>query len=206
MAYQHLTVCTMTATALHILLSGAAHFSGQPAGSFSCGLRLILPGAGAVVFQFWTFVFAFGPWSLVMREDFPSDDKKTKWLIERLLLRPSCTKHCFFYALMHVQHTWMPLLPWVEQGLYNVSGTPYAACLEPSLLDECWAVARYLLAWLAWGLFVWHARKNPPYPILRTVWRQGTWPLMYGAMVVLALGAAAASNTMRQQGEFLVSR
>lgn len=206
LAYQHLTICTMTTTALYIVLSGAAHYSGQPSSSFICSLRLVLPGAGAIVAQFWTFILVFGPWSLVTREDFPADDKKAKWLIERLFLRPSRTKHCFFFVLMHVQHTWMPLLPWIEQGLFSASSSwPHRACPEPSLGDECWAVVRYLFAWLVWGLFIWNARKNPPYPMLRTAWRQGTWPLLYGTMTALALGAAALSSTMRRRGAFLVS-
>lgn len=204
MAYQHLTVCTMTATAIYFVFSASAYHSGRAANGFICTLRIILPGAGAVVAQFWTFVFTFGPWSLVPREDFPADNNKAKWLTERMLMRPSWTRHCIFYVLMHVQHTWMPLLPWLELGLYG-SSTPQGSCPVPSMAEECWMVTCYLLTWLVWGLLVWKARKNPPYPILRVAWQGGTWPVLYGSMCVLGLGAAVVSNRMRHRGAFLVS-
>lgn len=190
--YQHLTVCTMQLTTVYLLLSSLQLALQPPEESWlplvRCGVRLILPGAGSVVAHFWTFICCFGPWSLVDREDFPSDEKKAADLVQRCFFRLSWTPACFFLMIMHLQHTWLPLLPWVEAAFFDTG------CQPESIMKQLLLTIGYMLSWLCFGLIVWVARENPPYPIMRDVWRNGWWPVMYGLMILQTLVALMLSK------------
>ena len=189
--YQHLTVCTMQLTSIYLLLSAYFYLTRDTGLDWArCGARLILPAAGSIVAHFWTFVLLFGPFSIADREDFPADEEKTNRMVRRLFYRPSMSASCLFYILMHVQHTWMPLLPWFEGAVF-----PSEVMCPPSPFSKQLLLsAGFLLSWLSWALFVWAARNNPPYPIMRTVWRDGTWTVLYAGMVFQAVASIAVSR------------
>jgi hypothetical protein len=188
MAYQHLTIWTMLLTTLYLSLSLLEEMgvAGLPRG-VRCAARQVLPAAGPIVAQFWTFVLTLGPWTLVDRRDFPKSEKKAMELVEKLFYRPTLSPACAFLALMHLQHTWMPALPFVEAFFFFDEN--HAACSPGvvGLAHHIGLAAAYLLSWLAWALFCWRARNSPPYPILRTVWLNGTWLLLYLGMAGLGM-------------------
>ena len=115
LAFQHLTVCTMTMTAIYYLFQLVNLFSSHAMTLDTplCFIRNTLPAAGVIVAQYWTFVYTLGPWSLVPREDFPRDDKKANFIARRIFMYPSCSGYLLLHLLMHLQHTWIPALPWL---------------------------------------------------------------------------------------------
>ena len=198
LAFQHLTVCTMTLTAvyyllqfIHLISPNTFHLS-----SSLCLLRSILPAAGVVVAQYWTFVYSFGPWSLVPREDFPRDDKKADLIAQRIFMYPSFTGYMLLHMLMHMQHTWIPALPWLETYFYT--DKIIDQCPRISLHQEFSAAGTYLVTWLLWGMACWFVRRRPPYPLLRSVWRNGLWSILYPAMVLVAFLGCVGFRMFRE--------
>ena len=89
---------------------------------------------------------------------------------------------------MQMLHVAMPLAPWVEQWLW-----PAPPVL--SLSTEIALVSAYAAGWLAWSIGVcWYVRGVPPYPVLDTVWRDGSWLKLYGALIGLGLGCWAGER------------
>lgn len=113
--------------------------------------------------------------------------------VRRIYWQPSRHWLCLLFLLMHSQHTLMPLVPWVEDALFASRMPPPLA-----LSTEATAVVVYGFGWLTWSVgFCWHVRKAPPYPILRLVWDNGSWPFFYGAMVALGGAAMVAGRAWR---------
>ena len=75
---------------------------------------------------------------------------------------------------------------------------------EPPQLSaaaELCALLAGAVAYLAWVLgLCWPARGEPPYPVLRAVWQEGTWPSLYSLMLLIALGALWLSREYRSRG------
>ena len=198
LAFQHLTVCTMTLTASYYLLQlllltapNTLHLS-----SFLCFLRSALPAAGVIVAQYWTFVHSLGPWCLVPREDFPRDDKKANLIAQRIFMYPSCSGYMLLHMLMHLQHTWVPALPWLETYFYTEKVIDQ--CPMISFQQEFSTAGTYLVTWLQWGMACWFVRRRPPYPLLRSVWRNGLWSILYPSMILLAFLGCAGFRVFRE--------
>jgi hypothetical protein len=198
LSYQHLTVCTMTTTTLYLMITAFYYYSndGRYLISSLCYLRLILPGACLVVAQYWTFVLIFDPWTLVPREDFPKDNSKANSMANRIFLYPSISMYLPFHLLIQLQHSWMPVLLWVE--VYLFSQDVSKLCSLPSALEEVTASLTYLLTWLIWGMGCWYVRGRPPYPLLRTVWNNKWWKALYPAMAVLGVVGALAYHEFQK--------
>lgn len=198
LAFQHLTVCTMTMSAVYYLLQ-LVNVLSSPTITLSsplCFIRNVLPASGVIVAQYWTFVYSLGPWSLVPREDFPRDDKKANFIARRIFMYPSCSGYLLLHLLMHLQHTWIPALPWIEAYLYP--DKIIDQCPAISFHQEFKAAGTYLLTWLIWGMACWYVRRRPPYPVLRSVWRNGLWSILYPAMILLAFAGCAGFRIFRE--------
>lgn len=59
--------------------------------------------------------------------------------------------------------------------------------------------ASYLLLWLFWGFMCWHVRSIPPYPIMRSAWRNGQWRLLYGVIIAIVTLVVYFSQVQRRQ-------
>ena len=170
-SYQHLTVWTMTISAVYcVLVEIGYRYTNNRYSEWFCPIRTFLPAAGTIVANYWTFIFVFGVWSLVPREDFPKDDEKADAMAHRLFKYdepalisiptsismpliatptsvttplsylqcssfkryPSWSMYVIVYMIMHVQHTLLPLLAWVEYAWYP--GVVNALCPAPTFL------------------------------------------------------------------------
>jgi len=190
LSFQHLTICTMLLVTVYVTLLAWGYSVNNP-GKYAhvlCSIRPILPGAGIIVAQYWSFIFAFGPWSLVPREEFPSNPKTAMQIAHCCFMYPSATRYVFFYILMHIQHTFIPLMAWIEELLFLES--VHSICPHPPLWRQITLTLSYLFAWLLWGLSCWYVRGRPPYPILKEVHQKGYWPVLYGGMIFLAVMAS----------------
>ena len=211
LCYQHLTIWTMLLTTMYLALSFLEQISypdlGPTAAWARCAARHVLPGAAPIVAQFWTFIMFAGPWSLIDRRDFPKSEGKAKKLVAVLFYRPSFSFAGVFYLLMHIQHTWMPFLPFIEAMYFEPSRigciifdeVQEYSIAHPSLGSQFLYVAIFLLSWLIWALFVWRARNNAPYPILRTVWLNGKWPVLYISMSAIGVIGVLISRALSQR-------
>ena len=92
-SYQHLTVWTMTIATVYVILveMGYRYNNHDPSrySEWFCPIRMFLPTAGIIVANYWTFIFVFGVWSLVPREDFHKDDDKANAVALRLFMYES---------------------------------------------------------------------------------------------------------------------
>lgn len=173
------------------------------AGGLLRHLREFLRGVGfpmtlIVGVGFWTLSCVSptrqlaAPWTMFQREDFPSDEKEALRRVTRLL-RPSwhpvMAVHLFVIQLCH---TAMPIYPWVEELLF-----PEPPSLSP--VAEFCATISCCGAWILWAMTCWHFRGRPPYPVMRAVWRDGSWPDFYMSFFILGLFAIWASQVYRNR-------
>ena len=204
-SFQHLTVCTHCLAAAYL----AAACLGRR--GMAGALREVLGPAGCVVgIGFWALAVA-NPWHMFPRGDFPADDAAAESAVN-LLLRPSLRMpQAAVHALLQVvgprlrragglcsaapprrqvQHTAMPLIVPLEVALYSGELPPLLPA-GPSLL----LVVGYGCLYVWWSHRVcWWARGVPPYPVLDTVWRDGSWLKLYGALIGLGLGCWAGER------------
>jgi len=199
--YQHLTIWTMTIATFYVVLLeiGYRYHNHDPShySEWVCPIRTFLPTAGMLVANYWTFIFVFGVWSLVPREDFPKDDEKANDMANRLFKYPSCSLSVILYIIMHIQHTFLPVMTWLEYGWYP--SVVNDMCPVPSFFTEWTHVVSYLTVWLLWGMMCWYVRGTPPYPIMRTMWRNGQWRLLYGSIFVLGTCIVYLSQQQRRR-------
>ena len=86
----------------------------------------------------------------------------------------------------------MPLLVPIEGALYP-GELPPPLPAGPSLC----LVLGYGCLYVWWSHRIcWRARGAPPYPVLETVWRDGSWPKLYGALIGLGLACWAAERCL----------
>ena len=201
-SFQHLTIWTMLLATVYLLslaLGGMLNDDLAKYAAVTCFIRPILPGAGVIVAQYWSFIFTFGPWSLVPREEFSKNPEEALRIAQCLFMYPSATPYILFYLLMHIQHTFIPLMPWVEELWFPES--VYSVCPRPSIWSQTFQTVSYLLLWLVWGFSCWYVRGRPPYPIVKEVHDKGSWPYLYGGMLLLAVIACRINHTFFSSGQ-----
>lgn len=196
LAFQHLTIWTMFLAVAYLLPLASGGMLKDDLFKYStvsCIIRPILPGAGIIVAQYWSFIFSFGPWSLVPQEEFSKDPKEALRIAQCLLMYPSATPYVFFYLIMQIQHTLIPLMPWLEELWFPESLG--SICPRPSIWSQTFLTVGYLLLWLLWGLCCWYVRGRPPYPIVKQAHDKGYWPFLYGSLLFLAVMACRINHT-----------
>eukprot|EP00966_Prymnesium_polylepis_P094383 2184649-Prymnesium_polylepis.2 len=202
--YQHLTVCTHTGLVVYLILSVACEGDRTCDGdSWRLQARNLLRAVGfpltAVVgIGFWTLALASPtkllapPWTMLPREDFPKDDVLASQLARRLLWPTWHPLLVVCICFIHLQHTAMPLYPWLEDFLYPEGAPVFTAATEICALLAC------AFAWIIWAIPVcWLARGQPPYPVLRAVWHDSSWPRFYATFFALGLSMVCAGRAYR---------
>ena len=200
--FQHLTVCTHLGFVGYLWLTHLCSDGACEANGTLWQIREILraasfPLTAVVGIGFWLLATVSpvkslpAPWTMLPRDDFPADEKAALQEARHILSptwHPLLAIHVGFIQL---QHTAMPLYPWLEEYLYPEPPTLSAATeLTATLCCGC--------AWLLWVMLVtWPARGSPPYPILRAIWREGSWRLFYSAFIALGIGFTWAGRAYR---------
>ena len=130
---------------------------------------------------------------MLPREDFPKDDVLA-WQFAHRLLWPSWHPLAVVcICFIHLQHTAMPLYPWIEDFLFPEAPV-FTAATEICALLAC------AVAWLIWAIPIcWLGRGQPPYPVLRAVWHDGSWPQFYATFFALGLSMVCVGRAYRER-------
>ena len=188
----HLTVCGQGLTIAYMTVSLHGGFP-----QVRAVLRCLNWSVVTIVGIFWQVLLRVRltrtgpsfPWTMFPRDEFPKSDKDAEWVVARLLA-PSKTPLVAMFSLLQLQHTLMPLAPWLEQFLWPEPPTL-------SLAAELGLLLVYAACWLVWAIGIcWHVRGAPPYPVLGAAYKEGaaTWMPIYAGIIGSGCVCACAAH------------